>query len=194
MQAPNTALVPVIYLSDQPPLLRPPKRGSSKPARSAYDRRNLHRIHHRRIGAESGPMSPVRGFILQASYRVVTREGGIRIPVVHIHGRLENGGTFLVRDDRPRPHFYIRASDAARARALRVPPPLPVDKRTFDDEAVRRIEVETPPEVPGVRDRLQAADIDTFEADVRFAMRYLIERGIKGGCEIEGDAQPGSGQ
>jgi len=30
------------------------------------------------------------------------------------------------------------------------------------------------------------AGIDTFEADVRFATRYLIERGIKAGCEIEG--------
>ncbi len=53
-----------------------------------------------------------------------------------------------MRDDRQRPHFYVRASDAARARALGVPPPLPVDKRTFDGEAVCRIEVETPPDVP----------------------------------------------
>jgi DNA polymerase-2 len=47
--------------------------------------------------------------------------------------------------------------------------------------------------VPGIRDRLHAADIDTFEADVRFAVRYLIERGIKGGCEIEGEAVAGDG-
>ena len=63
------------------------------------------------------------------------------------------------------------------------------DKRTFDGAPTALLEVDTPPEVPGVRDRLHAADIDTFEADVRFAMRYLIERGIKGGCEIEGDAR-----
>ena len=31
-----------------------------------------------------------------------------------------------------------------------------------------------------LRDRLHAAGIETFEADVRFATRYLIERGIKG--------------
>jgi DNA polymerase II len=47
--------------------------------------------------------------------------------------------------------------------------------------------------VPGVRDRLHAAGIETFEADVRFAVRYLIERGIKGGCEIEGEAVAGAG-
>ncbi len=138
-------------------------------------------------------MTSFRGFILQASYRVVTGPAGQRVPVIHIYGRLEDGGTFLVRDDRQRPHFYIRAADAERARALRTPEPEPTDKKTFEGAAVCRIEAETPPDVPAIRDRLQAAGIDTFEADVRFAVRYLIERGIKGGCRIEGQALPGNG-
>jgi len=134
-----------------------------------------------------------RGFILQASYRVVSEPDGRRVPVVHVYGRLEDGGTFVVRDDRQRPHFYVRTADAERARAAGAPQPQPVDKRTFDGAPVCRLEVETPPDVPGLRDRLHAAGIDTFEADVRFAVRYLIERGIKGGCEIEGEAVPGLG-
>jgi DNA polymerase-2 len=113
--------------------------------------------------------------------------------MIHLYGRLENGGTFIVRDDRPRPHFYIRTNDAERAIAVGTPQPLPVDRRTFDGAAVCRLEVATPPDVPGLRDRLHAAGIDTFEADVRFAVHYLIERGIKGGCEIEGDAMAGTG-
>ncbi|MBB6095385.1 DNA polymerase-2 [Povalibacter uvarum] len=134
----------------------------------------------------------VRGFILQASYRVISGPAG-QVPVIHIHGRLEDGGTFLVRDDRQRPHFYIRAADAGRARPLRIPEPQPVDRRTFDGEPVCRIEAETPSDIPAIRDRLHAAGIETFEADVRFAMRYLIERGIKGSCVIEGEAVPGKG-
>lgn len=134
-----------------------------------------------------------RGFILQASYRVVSGPNGQRIPVVHIYGRLEDGATFLVWDDRQRPHFYIRAVDAERARALRVPEPQPTDKHNFAGAAVCRLEVETPLDVPGARDRLHAAGIETFEADVHFAMRYLIDRGIKGGCEIDGEWAPGSG-
>ena len=133
-----------------------------------------------------------RGFILQASYRVVSEPGARRVPVVHIYGRLEDGATFLVRDFRQRPHFYIRAADAARARALGAPEPQPTDRQTFDGVQVCRLEVETPPDVPGVRDRLHAAGIDTFEADVRFAVRYLIERGVKGGCEIDGEAVRGT--
>jgi DNA polymerase II len=134
-----------------------------------------------------------RGFILQASYRVLPEPGGPRVPVVHIYGRLEDGGTFLVRDYRQRPHFYIRTVDAERARAVGAPEPEPTDKRTFDAAPVSRLQVETPPDVPGLRQRLHAAGIETFEADVRFAVHYLIERGVKGGCQIEGEAVPGAG-
>ena len=139
------------------------------------------------IGTEA-----VRGFILQASYRGVAESGGRRIPVVYLYGRLEDGATFLVRDGRQRPHFYIAAEASERARRLGSPQPLPSDKRTFSGAAVACIEMQTPPDVPPLRDRLHEAGIDTFEADVRFAMRYLIERGIKGGCEIHGVALPGS--
>ena len=134
-----------------------------------------------------------RGFILQASYRVSNRPDGARVPVIHLYGRLADGGTFLVRDDRQWPHFYIRAADAQRANTLRMPQAQAVDHRTFSGEAVARIQVEVPSDVPALRDRLHAAGIDTFEADVRFAVRYLIERDIKGGCEIEGAATAGKG-
>ena len=138
-------------------------------------------------------VTTLRGFILQTSYRLVSQRNGERLPVIHVHGRLEDGGTFLIRDDRQRAHFYIRAADAAGARAVRAPDPQGTDKRTFSGEPVARIEVDAPPDVPAIRDRLHGAGIDTFEADVRFAVRYLIDRGVKGGCEIEGDAQPGNG-
>ncbi len=54
-----------------------------------------------------------RGFILQPTYRI---EAGR--PVVHLYGRLEDGRTFLVRDQRALPHFYVAAADSERARAL----------------------------------------------------------------------------
>lgn len=138
-----------------------------------------------------------RGFILQASYRVESRPSQGRRTVVHLYGQLADGGSFLVRDDRQRPHFYIRGADAERARHLGAPEPRAVDRQTFDGAPVALITTETPGDVPGVRDRLQGAGIDTFEADVRFAVRYLIERGVKGGCEIEGNAvegDPAAGQ
>jgi DNA polymerase-2 len=142
---------------------------------------------------QNAPVGKARGFILQASYRVRSGRNGVRTPVVHLYGRLESGGTFLIRDDRQRPHFYLRAADAERARASGPVSIAASDKRTFDGAPVCKVEVETPSDVPPLRDRLHASGIDTFEADVRFAIRYLIERGIKGGCEIEGPADPGAG-
>lgn len=136
-------------------------------------------------------MTAVRGFILQASYRVASRPGHARVPVVHLYGRLESGETFLVRDDRQRPHFYVRTIDAPRAQQLGAPQPTPTEQRDFSGARVSRIEVDAPPDVPGIRDRLHAAGIDTLEADVRFPVRYLIDRGIKGSCEIVGDWTPG---
>jgi len=128
-----------------------------------------------------------RGFILQSTYRLMTRGNGRRVPVVHLYGRLEGGGAFAVRDDRTHPFFYVRASDVERARSLRVGDAQIVDRRTFDGERVACVRMEVPGDVPPVRDRLHAAGIETFEADVRFATRYLIDRHIRGGCEIEGE-------
>ena len=139
-------------------------------------------------------MSRARGFILQATYRVRSAADGRRSPVVHLYGRLDTGAAFLVRDDRQRPHFDVREADLSRAAVLKsLPLTQPVDKRTFAGEPVCRIDVDVPSDVPPLRDKLHAAGIETFEADVRFASRYLIERGIKGGCEIEGDSTPGAG-
>jgi DNA polymerase II len=102
-----------------------------------------------------------RGLILQASYRVLPGPNGERTPVVYLFGRLEDGATFLVRDDRQRPHFYIRALDAERAWSSGAPKPAGTALRNFAGAAVCRLETATPQDVPGVRDRLQAAGIET---------------------------------
>ncbi|MDH3641624.1 MAG: DNA polymerase II [Gammaproteobacteria bacterium] len=126
------------------------------------------------------------GFILQASYRI---QAGV--PVVHLYGRLENGETFLVRDHRQRPHFYVGTEDLDVARGVDGMTVHESARVTFAGAPVARIEVPTPPDAPAVRDRMHGMGVETFEADVRFAVRYLIDRGIRGGVRIEGDARPG---
>ncbi len=123
---------------------------------------------------------PARGFIIQATYR--TQCG---VPVIYLFGRLASGETFLIRDRRQRPHFYILESDRDRAAALGVTA-TPTDRVTFHHGRAARVTFAVPQHAPGLRDRLHSNGIETFEADVRFAMRYLIERDIRGGCEIEG--------
>jgi DNA polymerase-2 len=134
---------------------------------------------------------PLRGFILHPTYRI---ENGR--PVVHLYGRLEDGASFLVRDDRPRPHFFVRSADAAAARAAGAAPLAETDLRTMRGEPVLRVEVATPPDAPPLRDRLAARGVAVFEADVRFAMRYLIDHGIRGSVTIDagGPAEAGAGR
>ena len=112
--------------------------------------------------------------------------------MVHLYGVLERGGTFLVRDHRQRPHFFIREQDASRAHALGALSTVPCGRRTFAGAPVLQVDLGIPQDTPPLRDRLHRAGIDTFEADVRFAVRYLIDRNIRGGCEIEGPWRPGA--
>jgi DNA polymerase-2 len=135
----------------------------------------------------SGPAS-VRGFLLDASYRVETGRA-----VVVLHGVLETGESFRLRDDRQQPAFWIRAADAARARELGAEVgPDDHGRRTMRGEPVARVAVRRPQDAPAVRDRLIERGIETFEADVRFAVRWLIDRGIRGSLRIVGPSKAGT--
>jgi DNA polymerase-2 len=84
----------------------------------------------------------------------------------------------------------MRAEDA---RALGAGRQAAIDSVTLTGQPVVAIEVPTPSDTPPLRDRLVAAGITTYEADVRFAMRFLIDRGIRGSLEIRGEGWPEDG-
>jgi DNA polymerase-2 len=131
------------------------------------------------------------GFVLQASYRI---EAGR--PVVLLSGRLRTGGPFLVRERRQVPHFHVLAAQAVGASRLGAQQQRASDRLTLDGRPLVRVEVAVPAEVPRLRDRLSAAGIACFEADVRFAQRFLIDRGIRGALGIAGPwrEEPGVGR
>ena len=133
------------------------------------------------MAEERAADSAVRGFVLQATYRV---QGAAA--VVHLYGALEQGGSFLVRDHRQRPSFHIARDDAEAAWRLGATRQFETANATFDGRRAVRVEVGIPSDAPPLRDRLEAQDVRTFEADVRFATRYLIDRDIRGGCAISG--------
>jgi len=133
-------------------------------------------------------MPTFRGFILQPTYRV---ESGV--PVVHLFGRLEDGRPFLVRDRRLAPRFYVEKDDAERAHERGARRQAPTDRVNLFGRPVVRIEVKQPADTPPLRDRLEKAGIRTYEADVRFAMRYLIDRGVRGSLEVRGDGRESPG-
>ena len=133
---------------------------------------------------------PAEGFILNATYQM---EGDV--PVVHLHGVLREGGGFLVLDRQQRARFYVRSRDRDQARAaLAGGGTMAASKRTtLQGEAVDQVEVARPADAPAARGRLQRAGVGTFEADVRFAYRYLIDRGIRSSVRIEGQRHSSPG-
>jgi len=131
---------------------------------------------------------PERGFVLQPTYRIEKQR-----PVVHLFGKLESGQSFLIRDDRFEPHFFIRRQDEGRARALGAPSPIASDRVDLEGVPLSRVILRQPSDTPRLRDRLTDAGVPCLEADVRFAMRYLIDHGIKTALQIDGDWRAGSG-
>lgn len=136
------------------------------------------------------PREKLSVYVLDASYEVVGNE-----PVVLIWGVAEDGRRVLLRDRRFRPYFYALLDESALGNADSVlnsikqltRPRSPivsvelVDKRFFGKpvkaarvttvipEAVREYR-ELVKKLPGVK--------DVLEADIRFAMRYLIDNAI----------------
>lgn len=125
----------------------------------------------------------MRGFLLTPTYRVVRG-----IPEVHLYGVLESGEPCLVIDDRTRPHFFVRAADTEALRALGITP-APTDLHTLAGQDVAMATVAVPGDVPPLRRKLEERGVVCLEADVRFAYRYLIDRGIRGAFEVSGPSQ-----
>jgi DNA polymerase-2 len=134
----------------------------------------------------------MHGFILTPTYRVVRG-----VPEVHLYGALESGEPCLIIDDRTRPHFFVLQRDVARiatiAPALKVEPG---NLHSLEGAAVATITVGLPGDVPPLRRKLEENGVVCLEADVRFAYRYLIDRGIRGAFEVDGacEARPRLGR
>ena len=122
------------------------------------------------------------GLILHPSYRV--REGR---PVVRLVGRLEHDVAFLVEDDRFRPYFFVRASEAHHAAGERDVEIHATSLRNLAGEAMTQIGMQVPNTVPALRDRLAKLGAGPCEADIRFPYRYLIDHGIRAAVCIEGE-------
>jgi len=130
-----------------------------------------------------------RGFILQPTFRV---ESGR--PVVLLYGKLETGAPFLVRDTRFVPYFYVLRSAVRQARELGARIDLEGPARTaLHGGPVARVPLVLPHDALPLRDRLTAAGIECFEADVRLPYRYLIDHGIRSATTIRGTSRPAEG-
>jgi len=127
----------------------------------------------------------MRGFIIHPTYKV---EGSKAY--VHLFGRLENGESFLTINEY-KPYFFIRKEDLDKALKIEQFDYEETKLKNFQDEPMVKIIQGIPAEVAKLRDRLSNKTIKTYEADIRFAYRFMIDKLLQGAVNIEGEYEKG---
>ncbi|MCS5638010.1 MAG: DNA polymerase II, partial [Myxococcota bacterium] len=125
-----------------------------------------------------------RGVILQPTYRIHRDRA-----IVQLYGRLESGRAFLVEDDRFQPYFFVRRSDGHHLAAESDASLRETELCTLSGEPVSRVTVGLPGEVRPLRARLAGRGVRSYEADLRFAYRYLMDHALRGSVGIDGPVQ-----
>ncbi len=127
----------------------------------------------------------MKGLIIHPTYRIHNGKS-----FVHLYGRLENGESFLTITEF-RPYFYVKKSDLNAALDVERLEFKETNMETFSGEKVVKIMTQYPRDVADLRRRLQEKNIECFEADIRFAYRFLFDRNIRGFLEVGGDYTKG---
>ncbi len=124
----------------------------------------------------------MKGFIIYPTYRVMKDKS-----FVFLFGRLENGESFLTINQFD-PYFFIETKNQKKAEKIAKDAKFEKTNLTnFQKEPVTKIIVNSPKEVPGIRSELDRQKIKTYEADIRFPIRFLIDNNIQGSLDIDGD-------
>ncbi|MFH1211458.1 MAG: DNA polymerase II [Candidatus Woesearchaeota archaeon] len=129
----------------------------------------------------------VKGFIIYPTYRIDDYKAR-----VYLFGRLENGQSFLTINDYT-PYFFIKKKDLKDAiEAVNVDfDHEDAGLKNFEGEPVVRIGVNVPRQVADLRKKFEEKNIICYEADIRFAYRYMIDNNLLGALEIEGEYTKG---
>ncbi|MFT4250174.1 MAG: DNA polymerase II [Candidatus Woesearchaeota archaeon] len=128
----------------------------------------------------------VKGFIIYSTYDV--REETV---YAQYYGRLENNQTFLIERE-AKPYFYIKTSDEKQVKKLFSELEQETTSlKSLNEEAVSKVYITTPKEATGIRNTLHDHDIQTFEADIRFAQQQLITNNIQTTIELSGTYEKG---
>ena len=96
-------------------------------------------------------MAIPRGFILEPTYRMERGRA-----VVHLWGVLETGESFLVRDHRAEPYFFVPAGQGPSARVAGATRVESSPLVTMAGDPVERITLSAPQDARNVRERLEA--------------------------------------
>jgi DNA polymerase II len=129
----------------------------------------------------------MKAFVVYPTYRMKDNK-----TFVHIFGRLENGESFLTINEF-RPYFFIKKLDEKKAQEVAGETAVfEVSEFTdFGGDEMTKIILHTPREVVPLREKLEQYKIESFESDIRFVQRFMIDNNIKGSMIIKGEYTKG---
>jgi DNA polymerase-2 len=124
----------------------------------------------------------MKGYIVDTDYTEIDGK-----TFVQIFGRLENGESFVVLNEFI-PYFFIKKSDKAKLKDLLDNFEVREDESTsFSGEKVLRVIGKSQTEMNKLIHEIHEGKYDTFEADIKPHIRYIIDNNLKGSIEIDGE-------
>ncbi|NQU98047.1 DNA polymerase II [Candidatus Woesearchaeota archaeon] len=127
----------------------------------------------------------MKGYVVYPTYRIVDEKA-----YVHLFGRLENGESFQTINYF-RPYFYIKEKNLKKALKTVNFEYEKTTLKNFGGKKVIKVILDVPRKVPELRKKLEDKEIECFEADIRFAYRFMMDKDFKGTLEINGDFKKG---
>lgn len=123
----------------------------------------------------------MKGFIIYSTYRILNGKSH-----VVIYGRLENNESFITINEFE-PYFFIETKNQKKASKVIEYKIEETNLKNFNNEEMSKVLIDLPKEVSHTRSELENAGIKTYESDIKYTTRFLIDNNLQGSIEIEGD-------
>ena len=128
----------------------------------------------------------MKAFIVYPTFKVQGNNAFIQL-----YGRLENGESFVSINEY-KPYFFVKTEDAEKARELVNFEIEDTEFLNIEHKKVSKVIVNVPRDIPEVKRAFSNENVVSYEADVKFEMRYLIDKGIHSAIDIEGKFEKGT--
>ena len=128
---------------------------------------------------EQSESHPINNGEIRLGLNQVEYSNGYDSPIIHLYGREKDGTPHEIQITGFRPYLYVKADQAGKTPPMQV---IKVDNtpyRSIYREEVRRLYTQRPTDVREVREQY-----GHYEADIPFATRFMIDRGITAGVRI----------
>lgn len=125
-------------------------------------------------------MTKIDGFIIYPTYRIEDGKS-----YVYLFGRLKDGKSFCTKNSFD-PYFFIKKEDLTKAKKISGFEMEDSELKSFSEEELVKIKKSIPKEVGDLRKEFEEKGIDCFEADIRFAYRFMMDYDLKGTIKIDG--------